>query len=65
MCERYIDQLPLTCPQLGTWPATQARALTGNRTSHPLILRPVLNLLSYTSQGYLCFLKILTQRCVN
>ena len=22
--------LPLTCPQLGTWPETQERALTGN-----------------------------------
>ena len=26
--ERNIDQLPLTCPQLGTWLATQACALT-------------------------------------
>ena len=24
--------LPFTCPQLGTWPATQACAPTGNRT---------------------------------
>ena len=24
--------LPLACPQLGTWPTTQACALTGNRT---------------------------------
>ena len=31
MCERYIDRLPLAHPQLGTWPATQACALTGNR----------------------------------
>ena len=23
--------LPLTCPQLGTWPTTQACALTGNQ----------------------------------
>ena len=29
--ERNINQLPLTCPQLGTWPATQACALTRNR----------------------------------
>ena len=29
-CQRYIDGLPLTRPQLGTWPTTQARALTGN-----------------------------------
>ena len=33
MCERYINQLPLTRPQLGTWPATQAFALTGSQTS--------------------------------
>ena len=30
--ERNIDGLPLTCPPLGTWPATQACALTGNQT---------------------------------
>ena len=28
--KRYIDQLPLAHPQLGTWPAAQACALTGN-----------------------------------
>ena len=28
MCERYIDQLPLTPPQLGVWLASQACALT-------------------------------------
>ena len=44
------DQLPLTRPQLGTWPATQACVLTGNRTSDLLILRPALNPQS-TSQG--------------
>ena len=38
-------------PHLGTWPATQACALTGNWTSDPLALRPVLNPLSHTSQG--------------
>ena len=31
--ERNISVwLPLLCPLLGTWPATQACALTGNRT---------------------------------
>ena len=30
--ERNIDQLPLIYPQLGTWPATQASALTSNQT---------------------------------
>ena len=41
--ERNISVwLPLTCPQLGIWPATQACALTGNRTEAPLVLRPAL-----------------------
>ena len=43
--------LSLTRPILGTWPATQACALTGNRTSNPLVCRPVLNPLGHTSQG--------------
>ena len=30
---RHTDQLPLTCPHMGTWPITQARAPTGNPTS--------------------------------
>ena len=29
--------LPLVQPQLGTWPATQIRVLTGNQTSDPLV----------------------------
>ena len=45
--------LPLAQPLLGTWPATQACSLTGNRTSDPLVHRLVLNALSHTSQG--CF----------
>ena len=32
--------LPLTWPPLGTWPATQACALTGNRISDPLVHSP-------------------------
>ena len=32
MWKRYINQLPLTCPQLGAWPATQICALTRNWT---------------------------------
>ena len=31
--------------------ATQAHALTGNRTSDPLVLRPALNPLSHATQG--------------
>ena len=50
-CERYIDRLPLTCPQEGNWPANQACALTGNRTKL-LILRLALNPLS---QGWQAF----------
>ena len=44
-------RLPLTHPLLGTWPATQACALTGNQTGNPLVRRPALNPLSHTSQG--------------
>ena len=43
--------LPLVRPLLGTWPATQACALTRNPTSDPLVRRPALNPLSHTSQG--------------
>ena len=43
--------LPLVCPTPGTWPTTQACALTGNQIGDPLVCRPVLNPLSYTSQG--------------
>ena len=48
--ERNISQLPLTQPQLGTWPAAQACALTGNRTGNLSVHRLALNPLSYTSQ---------------
>ena len=50
--ERNISVwLPLVHLLLGTWPATQACVLTGNRTGDPLVHRPMLNPLSYTSQG--------------
>ena len=39
-------------PLLGTWPATQPCALTGNGTDDPLVPRPVLSPLSHTSQGH-------------
>ena len=58
MCKRNIDQLPLTHPQMGTWPATQACALTGNGTSDLSIHRPALNPLSHTSQPKLQILQI-------
>ena len=50
------DRLPLTCPQLGTWPTTQACALTGNQTGDPLVCTPALNPLGYTSQGQFGFI---------
>ena len=59
--ERNISVwLPLNHPLLGTWPATQACALTGNRTGNPLVCRPVLNPLSHSSQGlFLIFNELL------
>ena len=48
-----ITCLPLACPQLGTWPVTQACALAGNRTSNHSVHRPALNPRSLTSQDYL------------
>ena len=39
--------MPLTCPQLGTWPTTQAFALAGNTTSDPLVHRSAPNPLSH------------------
>ena len=50
--ERNISVwLPLTWPPLGTWPITQACALTGNWISNPVLCRPALNPLSHTSQS--------------
>ena len=50
-------------PQLGTWPTTQARALTGNQTSNLSVCR--LHPLSHTSQSKLLFLKIWTLLPLN
>ena len=51
--ERNVNVwLPLVGPLLETWPATQARALTGPRTGKPLLHSPALNPLSRTSQVY-------------
>ena len=44
--------LPFTLPQLGTWPATQSCALTGNQTCDPLVHIPVLNPPNHASQGW-------------
>ena len=55
--ERNINVwLPLVHPPLGTWPATQACALSGNQTGgDPWVLRMALNALSHTSQGSALF----------
>ena len=50
--ERNINVCsPLTYPLLGTWPATHACALTGNRTGDPLVHKLAFSPLSLTSQG--------------
>ena len=50
--ERNINVwLPLVCPPLGAWPATQACALSGNRTCDPLLCSLAFSPLSHTSQG--------------
>ena len=43
--------LPVMHRLLGSWPTTQACALTGNRTGDPLVCRALLNPLSYSSQA--------------
>ena len=50
--ERNVNVwLPLKCPLLGTWPTTQACALTGNHTSNTLVYRPALYPLSHTARA--------------
>ena len=60
MSERNTDRLPLTRPALGTWPATQACALTRNQTGKLSVHSLALNPLSHTSRGQRM---ILTTRC--
>ena len=50
--ERNIDWLPVTYPQMGTWPAAQACDLGQNWTSDLLVGRPTLSPLSHTSRGW-------------
>ena len=57
--ERNINMwLPLECLLLGTWPTTQACALTGNQTCDPLLCSSVLNPLSHTGQGRAFFINM-------
>ena len=59
VCQENIHQLLLECSQMGTWPTTQACALTRNRTSNALVRRPALNPLSHTSQGHMVYFKFI------
>ena len=62
--ERNINVwLPLTCPPLGTWPATQACAPTGNRTSDPLVCGAA-NQSGVTTESHQPGLKIPTFKCI-
>ena len=59
--ERNINVwLPLTHHLLGTWPATQACAVTGYWTSNPLVHRLALNPLSHISQVHSSFFAVLS-----
>ena len=53
--ERNSNRLPLILPQLGTWPATQACALTGNQTGELSVCSPTFNPLS---QGWILFREV-------
>ena len=52
--EKARERKLLMLPQQGTWPTTQACALTGNGTGDPSICRPAVNPLSHTGQGRMC-----------
>ena len=55
MCERSMDGLPPARPQLGTWPSTQACALTGNQNNDLSVCRPALTPLSHTTRAKFIF----------
>ena len=63
--ERINVWLPVTRPQLGTWPATQACVLTGNRTGDLWFHRPALNPLSHTIQGSRVFIRMFEVLCIS
>ena len=56
--------LPLMHRLLRTWPATQACAVTGNRTCEPVVRRLAPNPLSHTSWAFLfCILTLQGGMC--
>ena len=62
----YIDhhQLPLARPQLGTWPTTQACALTENQTGDLSMSRSALNPLSHASRGRKNYFSLVLPLCL-
>ena len=60
--EKHQYMVASLMPPLGTYPATKACALTGNRTGDPLVGRPALNPLIHTSQGWGNFLSLFFQK---
>ena len=50
-----INQLTLACPHPGTWPPTQACALTGNQTRDLSVCGRTPSPVSHTSQGFFNF----------
>ena len=58
ICKRYIAQLPLAHPQLGTRPATQACALTENQPSNLFSLQAGTQSIEPHQPGHQCVLKI-------
>ena len=55
MRERNINWLTFVCAPTGDWTATQACALTGNRTYDPSVCRTTPNQLSHTDQSSVIF----------
>ena len=49
--EKHQCVVASCAPPPGTWPVTQACALTGNRTANTLLHSPEISPLSHTSQG--------------
>ena len=54
-----MDRLPLARSQLGTWPAIQARALTGKQTCDLSVCRLMPSPLSHTSQGLISLIRLM------
>ena len=63
MCESYIQLVASHKPPVwGTWPATQACALTGNWTSNILVHRPALDPLCHTAVADEGFLMLILRK---